>query len=60
MRKKHWKGNIAIVFKETGFKDIYWIHLPSDRDQYWTVVKIVINKLTDKLRGYCSLKKDCN
>jgi hypothetical protein len=34
MRKKHWKGNIAIVFKETGFKDIYWIHLPSDRDQY--------------------------
>lgn len=29
--------------KERGFEDVYWIHLPQDKDQQWALVKTVIN-----------------
>jgi hypothetical protein len=34
--------------QETGWKDVDWIHLAQDRDQWWTLM----NKARDFLLGY--------
>jgi len=26
--RQNWEDNITMNLKETGFKDVYWIHLP--------------------------------
>jgi len=37
------KDNIKIDFKEIGFVDMNWIHLTSNRNQWWAVVNTVMN-----------------
>jgi hypothetical protein len=29
-----WKNNIKMELTETGWEDVYWIHLPQDWDQH--------------------------
>jgi len=34
--------NIRMDLWETGWEDMPWIHLAQDRDQWWSVVKMVM------------------
>jgi hypothetical protein len=36
-------GYIIIDFREVGWKDVDWMHLSQDRDQWWVLVKTVMN-----------------
>jgi hypothetical protein len=43
-RLRHrWEDNIRMNLRETGWKDVDWIHLAQDRDQWWALVNTVIN-----------------
>jgi hypothetical protein len=37
-----WEDNIKMDLKEIGWKDVDWIHLVYDRDQWQAVLNIVI------------------
>jgi hypothetical protein len=39
----NWKVNIKIGFKGIGCEDVDWIHMASDRDQWWAVGNTVMN-----------------
>jgi hypothetical protein len=35
--------NMKIDLKETGWQDMDWIDLSEDRDEWWAVIKAVMN-----------------
>jgi hypothetical protein len=37
------EDNIKIDFKEIGYEGVDWIHLAQDRDQWWSLVNMVMN-----------------
>jgi hypothetical protein len=55
-RPKHrWKDNIKINLKETGSKEVNWIHLAQDRNNSWALVSMVMNLLIPKILGISRL-----
>jgi hypothetical protein len=38
-----WEDNIITDLRETGWKIVGWIHLAQDRDQWQTLVNMVMN-----------------
>jgi len=43
-RPRHrWEGNIRMDLRETGWEGVDWMHLAQDRDQWWTLVNMVMN-----------------
>jgi hypothetical protein len=41
--KHRWQYNIKMNFNQTGWRVMGWIHLPQDRDEWWVLMKMVIN-----------------
>jgi hypothetical protein len=37
------EDNIRTNLREIGWGGVHWIHLAQDRDQWWAVLKTVIN-----------------
>jgi hypothetical protein len=43
-RPRHrWEGNIRMDLRETGWEGVDWMHLAKERDQWWTLVNMVMN-----------------
>jgi hypothetical protein len=40
-----WKNNIRMYLKEIEWKDVDWMHLAQDKDQWLALVKTVIKLL---------------
>jgi hypothetical protein len=38
-----WEDNIIMNLKEIGWEVVVWIYLAQERDQWWTLVKTVMN-----------------
>jgi hypothetical protein len=38
-----WEDNIKMVLKGIGWKDMDWMHLAEDREQWWAFVNMLIN-----------------
>jgi hypothetical protein len=38
-----WEDNIKMDLREMGWKNVDWIHLPQDRDQWRILVNMVMN-----------------
>jgi hypothetical protein len=38
-----WEDNIRMDHKEIGWEGVDWVYLAQDTDQWWTVVKVVMN-----------------
>jgi hypothetical protein len=38
-----WEDDIRMNLRKTGREGVDWIQLPQDRDQWWALVKMVIN-----------------
>jgi hypothetical protein len=53
-----WEDNIKMDLKEIDWKDVNWIHLAQDREQWRTLVTMVVNlQVTQKaldFQGLCS------
>jgi len=41
--RNRWEGNIRMDLRETGWKDVHWMHLAQDRDQWHALVNTVMN-----------------
>jgi ribosome biogenesis protein Nip4 len=41
--RRRWEDNIRMALRETGWKVVDWMHLVQDRDQWWALVKMVMN-----------------
>jgi hypothetical protein len=41
--RNHWKNNIKMYLRETGWDSMDWIDLAEDRDQWRALVNTVIN-----------------
>jgi hypothetical protein len=41
--KYRWEDDIRMDIREVGWEGVDWIHLAQDRDQWWAVVKTVMN-----------------
>jgi hypothetical protein len=41
--RRRWEDNIKMDLRETGFGDVYWIHLAQDRDRRRALVNTVMN-----------------
>jgi hypothetical protein len=42
-RYRHgWDDNIRLVIREIGWRDVDWIHLAQDRDQWWAAVNTIM------------------
>jgi hypothetical protein len=42
-RRRRWKDNIRMDTREIGWEGVDWIHLAQDRDQWRSVVNMVMN-----------------
>jgi hypothetical protein len=42
--RRRWVDNIKIDLREIGWGGMDWIDVAQDRDQWWTVVKTVMNR----------------
>jgi hypothetical protein len=42
-RRHRWEDNIRMDLREIIGECLNWIHLPQDREQWWTVVNTVMN-----------------
>jgi hypothetical protein len=48
-----WEDNIIMDLREVGWKDVDWIHLAQDRDQWRDLVNTVMNlRVPYKKAGY--------
>jgi hypothetical protein len=44
VRPRHkWEDNIGVDLREIGWKGVGWTPLVQDRDQWWTLVNMVMN-----------------
>jgi hypothetical protein len=41
--RRRWEDGIKMDIRETGWRDVEWIHLAQDRDRWWAVVNAVTN-----------------
>jgi hypothetical protein len=41
--KRRWEDNVKMNLREIRFEGMDWIHLASDRDRWWALVKMVMN-----------------
>jgi hypothetical protein len=49
--ERRWGDNIRMDFRETGLEGLDWMNLAQDGDQWWVVVKAVMNLRFHKRRG---------
>jgi hypothetical protein len=40
--RRRWEDNIRMNLMEIGWRNVDWIHLAQDRDQWWAVVNTVM------------------
>jgi hypothetical protein len=41
--RRRWEDNVKMDLRETGFRDVDWIHWAQDRDRWRTLVNTVMN-----------------
>jgi hypothetical protein len=41
--RRRWEDNIKMDLRETGMKDVDWIHLAQNRVRWWALVNTVMN-----------------
>jgi len=41
--RRRWEDNIKMDVREVGWEGVDWMHLDQDRDQWWALVKTVMN-----------------
>jgi hypothetical protein len=57
--RHRWEENIRMDLRETCWKDVDWIHLVQDREQWRVFVEMVINIWdTQKVRNFLTTKSD--
>jgi hypothetical protein len=40
--RRRWEDNVRMNLKEIRWKDVDWMHLAQNRDQWWTLVYTVM------------------
>lgn len=39
-----WEDNVKINHKDIGWEGVNWIHLAEDRDKWWDLVNMIMNR----------------